>query len=174
MIEVVEVYQILQEHFGHQNWWPGETRDEIIIGSILTQSVSWQNVEKAINNLKEQDLLSLKALHNSYAEEIAPLIIPTLYYNVKARKLKNFCDFLYENYEGDLDKLFSKNLPELRKLVLSINGIGEETADCILLYVAEKLSFVVDAYTKRIFHRLGFTDSNINYHKRAYYKNAII
>lgn len=163
MIEILEIYQILLNKFGHQNWWPADTRDEIIIGAILTQSVNWQNVDKALNNLKQNSLLSLEALHNATAEDIAPLIIPTLYYNVKARKLKNFSDFLYGNYEGDLDKLLSLPLPELRKVVLSINGIGEETADCILLYAANKLSFVIDAYTKRIFHRLGYTDSNISY-----------
>lgn len=163
MIEVLEIYKILLNHFGYQNWWPAETRDEIIIGSILTQSVSWQNVDKALNNLKQNSLLSIEALHNTTAEEIALLIIPTLYYNVKARKLKNFSDFLYLNYEGDLDKLFSVPLPKLRKEVLSIKGVGEETADCILLYVGMKPSFVIDAYTKRIFHRLGYTDSNICY-----------
>jgi len=165
MIEVLEIYKILLNHFGHQNWWPAETRDEIIIGSILTQSVSWQNVDKALNNLQQNNLLSIEALHNTTAEEIAPLIIPTLYHNVKAKKLKNFSDFLYEKYEGNLDKLFSVSLPKLRKEVLSISGIGEETADCILLYVGQKPSFVIDAYTKRIFHRLGYTDDNISYHQ---------
>jgi len=165
VIEVLEIYKILFNHFGHQNWWPADTRDEIIIGSILTQSVSWQNVDKAINNLKQNNQISLEVLHSSTAEVIAPLIIPTLYYNVKARKLKNFCDFLFERFEGDLDKHFALELPELRKLLLNVKGIGEETADCILLYAGQKLSFVIDAYTKRIFHRLGYTDANISYHQ---------
>ena len=161
--KLIVIYNTLLSHFGHQNWWPGETRDEIIIGAILTQSVSWQNVETAINNLKRENLCNLEAIHHTYIETISPLIRSTLYYNQKAKKLKIFTDFLFDQFAGNLNAMFSLNLNELRTKLLEINGIGPETADSILLYAGGKPIFVVDAYTKRIFTRLGFAENNWNY-----------
>jgi len=157
------IYKTLLNSFGHQNWWPGETKDEIIIGAILTQSVSWKNVETAIENLKQNNLCTIQQIHNANIKEIAPLIRSTLYYNQKAKKLKNFANFLFQKYDGNLQKLFQTNTNILRKQLLSINGIGEETADSILLYAGNKCVFVVDAYTKRIFSRIGLFKPNWNY-----------
>ncbi len=161
--DLITIYNEIKYHFGHQNWWPGETVDEIIIGAILTQSVSWQNVERAIQNLKNEDLCSLSAIHHTETDEIAKLIKPTLYFNQKAKKLKNFTNFLYRNFDGISAELFSLNLYDLREQLLNISGIGPETADSIILYAADKPIFVVDAYTKRIFSRLGFVKENWNY-----------
>lgn len=170
---LIKIYNTLFTNFGHQNWWPGETKDEIIIGAILTQSVSWQNVEIAIQNLKRENICSLEAIHHAKIETISPLIRSTLYYNQKAKKLKNFTDFLFIEFDGKLDKLFSLELKELRDKLLNIDGIGPETADSILLYAGEKLIFVVDAYTKRIFTRLGLVGNDWSYHqlKRFFMEN---
>ena len=161
--ELENIYRLLLNSFGHQNWWPGETADEIIIGAILTQSVSWKNVETAIENLKQNNLCTIEQIHNSNIEEIAPLIRSTLYYNQKAKKLKNFAEFLFTGYNGDLDRMFRTEIAELRRQLLKIKGIGEETADSILLYAGGKPVFVIDAYTKRIFNRLGITKPDWNY-----------
>ena len=161
--ELENIYRLLLNSFGHQNWWPGETADEIIIGAILTQSVNWKNVETAIENLKQNNLCTIEQIHNSNIEEIAPLIRSTLYYNQKAKKLKNFAEFLFTGYNGDLDRMFRTEIAELRRQLLKIKGIGEETADSILLYAGGKPVFVIDAYTKRIFNRLGITKPDWNY-----------
>ena len=161
--DLTRLYEILNFRFGHQHWWPGETKDEIIIGAILTQSVSWQNVEKAIENLKREKLCSLKAIHNAEMEQIIPLIKSTLYYNQKAKKLKNFCNFLFGEFDGKLAEMFTTDLPEIRNRLLQINGIGAETADSILLYAGELPVFVIDAYTRRIFSRLGSTGADWSY-----------
>ncbi len=157
------IYKTLLNSFGHQNWWPGETADEIIIGAILTQSVSWKNVETAIEKLKQNNLCTIEQIHNTNKKEISPLIRSTLYYNQKAKKLKNFANFLFQKYDGNLKKLFQTNTNILRKQLLSINGIGEETADSILLYAGNKCVFVIDAYTKRIFDRIGLFKPDWNY-----------
>ncbi len=159
------IYKTLLNSFGHQNWWPGETADEIIIGAILTQSVSWKNVETAIEKLKQNNLCTIEQIHNANKEEIAPLIRSTLYYNQKAKKLKSFAEFLFSRYNGDLYRMFRAEIAELRMQLLEINGIGEETADSILLYAGNKCVFVIDAYTKRIFSRIGLFKPDWSYAK---------
>lgn len=161
--KVLAVYARLFKHFGPQGWWPAETPFEVIVGAILTQSTSWKNVERAIGNLKLEGLLSVKGLHAVNERKLARLIKPALYYNVKARKLKAFMAFLQDSYGNDLHALFSQPVGKLRKELLSVWGVGPETADSILLYAAGKPSFVVDAYTKRIFHRLGLLEENPSY-----------
>jgi len=161
--QLIAIYNKLLDYFGPRNWWPGETPFEVVVGAILTQSVAWRNVEKAINNLKEAGLLEVKALYRADPEEVARLIIPTLYYRMKAKKLKAFVTVLVERYRGDLDIMFDREMWQLRKELLALYGIGPETADSIILYAAEKPVFVVDAYTKRIFHRLGFFQPDIDY-----------
>ena len=155
-------YNKLFRRFGEQHWWPGETPFEVCIGAILTQSTSWSNVEKAIDNLKNENLLSPEKLNSIETNKLAKHIKSAGYFNAKARKLKEFTGHL-SKYDYDLDEFFSKPTPELREELLSIWGIGPETADSIILYAAEKPSFVVDAYTKRIFHRLGYTPENASY-----------
>lgn len=161
--EIMHIYELLINHFGHRNWWPAETKFEVIVGAVLTQAVSWTNVEKAIKNLKDANLLSFEAIHNASTEEIANHIIPTLYYQEKAKKLKNLIEYIYINYEGNLNKMFQEPLSDLRNGLLSVWGIGEETADSILLYAGDYQVFVVDAYTRRIFSRLGLVNEDVNY-----------
>ena len=162
----MEVYRRLLAAFGHQRWWPGETGEEVIIGAILTQNVAWKNVETAIDNLRQHNLLALKAIHEADIAEIAVLIRPTRFYNQKAQKLKRLSGFLFDRYRSDLDAMFSEDVDQLRQELLGIGGLGEETVDSILLYAGNKAVFVVDAYTKRIFSRLGLTDERWSY--RAY------
>ncbi|RLC51539.1 MAG: endonuclease III domain-containing protein [Candidatus Cloacimonadota bacterium] len=162
-INLIDIYNKLLEHYGYQKWWPGETQDEIIIGAILTQSVNWKNVEKAIQNLKRERLCTLKEIHKTPLETIAPLIRPTIYFNRKAEKLKNFAKFIYTEFDGDLDRMFSRDPAELRKKLLVVKGIGEETADSILLYAGNLPFFVIDAYTKRVFSRMGFIEEDSSY-----------
>ena len=154
--ELYGVYRTLHKAFGHRQWWPGKTPFEVMIGAILTQNTAWSNVEKAIRNLKRAGKLSPKALHSLPEKELAELIRPSGYFNVKARRLKFFLRFLFEEYGGRLERMFAEDGGALRRKLLLVNGIGPETADSILLYAAAKPFFVIDAYTKRIFtrHRL--------------------
>jgi endonuclease-3 related protein len=168
-----QIYLLLFNQFGHRKWWPGDTRDEIIIGAILTQSVSWGNVNKAIENLKQNELLSLRAIHEAQLSTIAPLIKPTRFYNQKASKLKNFCDYLFGKYNGNLDSMFTQDSFLLRKEMLNLKGLGEETVDSILLYAGDKNIFVVDAYTQRILTRLGMKTEGWKYqeYQRLFMEN---
>ncbi len=163
-MNLIEIYQRLVEHFGRQGWWPAETEFEVIVGAILTQASSWKNVEVAIKNLKAENLLSPEALLKANEEKLQRVIRSVGYYNAKARKLKTFIEFLYENYDGDLEKLFDQNIEKLRSELLSIWGIGQETADSIILYAANKPSFVIDAYTARIMSRLGLAREDTSYY----------
>jgi endonuclease III related protein len=157
------IYHHLFQKYGPQDWWPGDTDFEVIIGAILTQSTSWTNVEKAITNLKKEKLLTPKALLEINEKHLAQLIRSSGYFNVKAKKLKAFIHFLYERYNGNLKKLLKQPWHKLREELLSVYGIGEETADSIVLYAADQPSFVVDAYTKRIFYRLGLIQEKSSY-----------
>jgi endonuclease-3 related protein len=136
---------------------------EMIIGAILTQSAAWVNVEKAIANLRSRGLLSTVMLRRVDTDELARLIYPSGYYNVKARKLKAFARWLGECYGDDLDRLFALDLPTLRRDLLSVYGVGQETADSIALYAAHKPIFVIDAYTRRIAFRLGLAQAQNSY-----------
>jgi len=160
---LLEVYERLLGHHGPQHWWPAETCFEVIIGAILTQAVAWSNVEKAIANLKAAQVLDPAALHALPADELAHLIRPAGYYNAKARKIKAFAAHLREHYQYDLDALLSKEVRILRDELLSIHGIGPETADSIILYAAGQPVFVVDAYTRRLLSRLGLVSNNTDY-----------
>jgi endonuclease-3 related protein len=148
-----EIYQRLHKAFGPQYWWPAETPFEVIVGAILTQNTVWTNVEKAIRKLKEERLLTPKALKEIPEKRLARIIRSTGYYNQKAKKLKNFMQFLFDNYQGSLTRMFAEDFLSLRAKLLEINGIGLETADSILLYAGDKPIFVVDAYTRRILSR---------------------
>ena len=160
---LVEIYDRLFNSFGTQNWWPGETPFEVIIGAILTQNTSWQNVEVAIKNLKDEGILNPDGINNSKDKLLEKCIRPTGYFRIKTKRLKSFINFLFERFDGDLDKLFSTPLAGLRSILLDIYGIGPETADSIILYAGEKPTFVVDAYTKRIFSRIGVLNDGLGY-----------
>ncbi|MFQ5933538.1 MAG: endonuclease III domain-containing protein [Dehalococcoidia bacterium] len=161
--KLLEVYDRLYRHFGPQHWWPAETWFEVIIGAILTQSISWTGVEKAMASLKSAGALDPAELRRLSLPELAKLIYPAGYYNAKARKIKAFVQHLGERHADDLDRLFSQETPALRQELLSIYGIGEETADSIILYAACKPVFVIDAYTRRVVSRLGLAPAEDSY-----------
>jgi len=152
---LLDVYSRLWMSFGPQYWWPADTPFEIIIGAILTQSTSWHNVSRAIHNLKQAGVLSPPALAAVPDAELAELIRPSGYYRSKARKVRAFLELLADDYAGDLERLLALDTQHLRHVLLRTHGIGPETADAIILYAAGRPLFVIDAYTRRIFCRLG-------------------
>lgn len=183
-----KLYKPLLSRYGQQGWWPlasragsrgfdgrgyhpndyaepktPEGKFEVCAGAILAQSTSWVNVEKALRNLAGAGLLSPAGIALTPATKLSTLIRPTLYHNVKAKKLKAFTDFIHDESNGDVGKLLALPTEELRPRLLSVWGVGPETADSIILYAAHKPSFVVDAYTKRIFTRLGYLKGNESY-----------
>jgi len=147
------IYRKLYQHFGQQHWWPAESVFEVMVGAILTQNTSWQNVTKAIDNLKRAKVLTARKLLNLPQKRLATLVNPAGYYNIKAKRLKNWLNFFFKFYQGSIKKMSRKNTALLRQELLSVNGIGPETADSILLYALNKPVFVIDAYTKRILSR---------------------
>ncbi len=161
---LLDIHKILYREFGPQHWWPGETPFEVIVGAILTQNTAWGNVTKAIDNLKKEGYLMPESLYSLSMPKLARLIRPSGYYNIKANRLKEFLNFLFNEYNGSLEKMFKTNLPKLREKLLKINGIGPETADSILLYAGNYPIFVIDAYTKRILQRHNIITDGIAYH----------
>jgi len=158
-----EVYRRLFDAFGPQNWWPGDTQFEILVGAILVQNTNWQNVERAIRNLREADLLEPHRLYELPEEELQELIRPAGYYRVKAVRLRALLRFLVERYDGSLEAMFQRPMADLREELLSVHGVGPETADSILLYAGAMPIFVVDAYTYRVFSRHGWIDLESDY-----------
>jgi endonuclease-3 related protein len=148
-----ELYQRLWEVWGPQDWWPGDTPFEVAVGAILTQNTNWGNVARAITALKDRDLLTPQALQALPETELAQLIRPSGYYNLKARRLRNFLHFLAQHFENSMARMAAADLASLRPALLNIKGVGPETADSILLYALDKPTFVVDAYTFRILSR---------------------
>ena len=161
--QLTEIYQLLFDSFGPQHWWPGQTRFEIITGAILTQNTNWANVEKAIANLRSADCLTAENLHRLDVSKLAELIRPAGYFNIKAKRLKNFLDWLFENYAGQLTNIEQVNTSRLREELLAVNGIGRETADSILLYAFDRDVFVIDAYTARIATRHELIEPDADY-----------
>ncbi|MBN2578365.1 MAG: endonuclease III domain-containing protein [Pirellulales bacterium] len=162
---MLQVYQRLLTAFGPQHWWPGETPFEVMVGAVLTQNTNWQNVERAIANLRAADLLEPHALYLVPVDELEELIRPAGYFRVKARRLRALLEFVEGRYGGSLEWMFRRGLPELRDELLAIHGIGPETADSILLYAAGLPVFVVDAYTHRVLFRHGWIDEEADYHQ---------
>ena len=158
-----DIYHQLMARYGPQYWWPAEEPFEVIVGAILTQSAAWSNVDKAIANLKSAKALSPKELRRLTTPELAALIYPCGYYNAKALKLKSFAHWLGEYYDDNLDKLFASNADHLRQQLLSLHGIGPETADSIILYAANKPIFVIDSYTRCIISRIGLAPMGDSY-----------
>lgn len=161
---LMKIHDRLLEHFGPQNWWPGDTPFEVCVGAILTQNTNWGNVEKAINNLKARKVLSPKALYELPHGELAVLIKPSGYFNIKAARLRHFLSFLVAENGGSIKRVFAGKLEDVRERLLAVKGIGPETADSMILYAAGMPIFVIDAYTKRIFSRLGFCAKDVSYH----------
>lgn len=160
---IKNIYKRLFSTFGPQGWWPADDWFEVATGAILTQNTSWNNVAKAIDNLKRKKLLTPGRLYRLSDKELAFFIRPTGYYNIKARRLKSFLNFLFESYGADIKRLTCQKSSILRQQLLSVNGIGQETADSILLYALNKAVFVIDAYTRRIFLRQGLIEDSYNY-----------
>lgn len=157
------MYDTLYQAFGPQQWWPGETRDEIIIGAILTQNTAWTNVERAIARLKSANSLTLVALRQMATDNLADLIRPAGTFRIKAKRLKAFVDWLHDSHEGDLDAMFACPSERLRESLLGVSGIGPETADAIMLYAGDVPTFVVDAYTKRVLRRHFVIDASTSH-----------
>ncbi|MEK6246773.1 MAG: hypothetical protein N2C12_01255, partial [Planctomycetales bacterium] len=151
-----DVYQRLLEAYGPQHWWPADSALEILVGAVLVQNTAWKNVEKAMKNLHDRDLLSIRPLYDLPAEELEELLRPAGYFRIKTRRLRNLLDYIVREYDGSLDAMFAVDMETLRSQLLRVNGVGQETADSILLYAANKPIFVVDTYTHRILKRHGW------------------
>ena len=166
----MRMYEAMRGRFGLQGWWPSqagartaEGKTEICVGAILTQNTNWTNVERAIENLRRADCLSVEALDAMGPAKLARLIRPAGYFNVKTRRLKNFISAVVAEAGGDIDALLSRPIDELRAALLAVNGVGPETADSMILYAAGQPTFVIDAYTVRIFRRHGLLADGDDY-----------
>jgi len=172
--KLMQIYELLYERYGPQHWWPGRTRFEIIVGAILTQNTNWGNVEKAIANLKAAGCLTAQRLYRMDTGELAELIRPAGYYNIKASRLKNFLDWLFDNYDGNLEQLEHLSAGEMREQLLAVKGIGAETADSVVLYAFDKPVFVVDTYTCRVLGRHELIEAGANYEQvREYFESNL-
>jgi endonuclease III related protein len=154
-------YRLMRARHGHLRWWPGETPFEICVGAILTQNTNWGNVERAIANLKAARVLEPGKMFALSETQLASLIRPAGYFNVKARRLRSFLRVLVNEFDGDLRRLFAGETAAVRERLLAVHGIGPETADSMLLYAGGHHSFVIDAYTKRIFQRHGWWNGEV-------------
>ena len=158
-----DIYQRLYDVYGPQDWWPAESPFEVVVGAILVQNTAWKNAARAIQNLREADLLSVDQLYALPVAELESLIRSAGYYRMKTRRLRNLLDHLFEHHEGSIDLFFELDTATLREELLSINGIGPETADSILLYAAERPVFVVDSYTNRVLKRHRWIEDDADY-----------
>jgi endonuclease III related protein len=157
------IYSKLYTCFGPQHWWPGDTAFEVAVGAVLTQNTNWGNVEKAIGNLKSAGAMHAPVLYEMPVGKLAGLIRPAGYFNIKAKRLKNFIDLLSDTYGGSMKRMAKEEMSAIRGTLLGVNGIGPETADSIVLYALEKPVFVIDAYTKRVLSRHNIMDHDEPY-----------
>lgn len=160
---LLSLYRHLFRHFGPQYWWPARSRFEVIVGAILTQNTAWTNVEKAIAAMRVGRLLNPREIAAAPQEQLSRLIRPAGYYNMKAERLKQFARFLLTHYGGSVRRMFRTEMTRLREELLGVSGIGEETADSILLYAGDQPIFVVDAYTRRVLERHELIAANTPY-----------
>jgi endonuclease III related protein len=166
---LLRIFESLLKHFGHRHWWPGETPLEVAVGAILTQNTAWRNVEKAIANLKREDLLDAPRLHALEGADLAELLRPAGFFNLKSRRLKNFIRVLCEDHGGHMADLGILERGELRGKLLGINGIGPETADSIVLYALDRPVFVIDGYTRRFLVNHGLSNKVLSYDEAQRY-----
>jgi len=159
--KLIRLYERLYRTYGPQHWWPGESAFEVMTGAVLTQNTHWRNVEKALKNLKENDCLELESIIALHPDELAMLIKPSGFFNVKTRRLKNLCHWFAE--VGAMDAVATWQTDRLRSGLLSINGIGPETADSILLYAFHRPVFVIDTYTRRLLRQLELIKGDEGY-----------
>lgn len=164
-MRLTEIYDRLHATYGPQQWWPGETPFEVLVGAVLVQNTAWKNVERAIANLREQGLMTPQKLYDLAPDELAELIRPAGYFRLKAQRLRNLLKLIVEKYDGSLETLFDQDVESLRQELLTVKGIGPETADSIVLYAAGLPSFVVDTYTHRVLSRHGWIEPEADYHQ---------
>jgi len=162
---LVEAYERLLARYGPQSWWPGQSPFEIMVGAVLVQNTNWRNVERAIDNLREEGLLSPATLYATSEADLEELIRPAGYFRVKTKRLRNLLAWLHERYDGSLEQMFASSLSTLREELLTVSGIGPETADSILLYAGGLPTFVVDAYSHRVLFRHGWIDAEADYYR---------
>jgi len=168
------IYRKLFKEFGKQYWWPGETTEEIIIGAVLTQNTNWGNVVRAIQNLKTTDALSFERILRLSPQKLSNLIRPSGYFNIKEKRLRSVVQYFMERCGADFEQLAFIPTEELRRELLSVHGVGKETADSILLYALGRAVFVIDAYTMRIGRRHGFLNEDDDYENaRAFFERAL-
>jgi endonuclease-3 related protein len=169
---LLRIYRTLHQAYGDQHWWPGETDFEVMVGAVLTQNTSWTNVERAIANLKAHDALAAEMIVGLPHAELAALLKPSGYFNIKAKRLVNYCRWYLQ--AGGTRRLRRRATDRLRGELLGVNGIGPETADDILLYAFARPVFVIDAYTRRLGRRLGWYDGDETYESlRVGFENAL-
>lgn len=173
MSKTLAIYQILLRSFGPQRWWPADSPFEVMVGAILTQQTNWGNVEKAIGDLKKARKLSPRAMLGTSNSSLQKLVRSSGYYRQKAKKLKIFCRFFVDEFGADIRKMHRTPTTELRARLLSLWGIGRETADSMLLYALGKPVFVVDAYTIRIGERVGLFRSGGYEHVRHFFESSL-
>lgn len=172
--QIVLYYHAVYTRWGPQNWWPAQSRFEMIVGAYLTQNTNWTNVERAMENLRQARMLTVKAMRAVPLGRLQRLIRPSGYFRQKARKLKIFVRFLDKHYSGSLQGMFAQKTDKLRAELLDLNGVGPETADSILLYGGNHPVFVVDAYTRRILERHGLITTKTKYEEiRALMEDAL-
>jgi len=170
---LMELFDALLKRYGALHWWPADTPFEVCVGAIFTQNTNWGNVERAIANLKREGLLSIEALWEIDQQRLAELIRPSGFFNIKSARLKDFLGWLLERH-GSLEAMFAGDWRVLREELVAVRGIGPETCDSILLYAGGKPSFVVDAYTRRLFSRLGLVRETDNYEQvRSLFMNLL-
>jgi endonuclease-3 related protein len=162
---MISIYDRLLAAFGPQHWWPGEAPFEVIVGAVLVQNTAWKNVERAIANLREAGVMQPRSLYELDEKDLAELIRPAGYFQVKARRLRNLLKLIVEKYDGSLEAMFRVDRTILRRELLGVNGIGPETADAVLLYAGGVPTFVVDTYTHRILARHGWIGYDADYHQ---------
>lgn len=172
--ELRRYYQALYESWGPQHWWPAETQFEVIVGAYLTQNTAWTNVEMALANLRSAQALNVDGIRKIRLAKLERLIRPSGYFRQKASRLKTFVAYLDKNYGGSIEKLFSRPTAVLRQELLSLNGVGRETADSILLYAGNHPVFVVDTYTRRILDRHKILPAKTDYEEiRKLFEQAL-
>jgi endonuclease III related protein len=171
---IERVFERLFYVHGPQHWWPADSPFEVIVGAILTQNTTWKNVKQAIGKLRDNGLLTADAINAVPLQSLATLIRSSGYYNQKAQKLKAFCKHVQYHWGGNLDDFLGQDMAKLREELLSLHGIGPETSDSIILYAGHQPTFVVDAYTYRIFHRHGWIPEAISYEElRSFFMEAL-
>ena len=169
-----DFYRALAQAWGPQHWWPAQSRFEVVAGAYLTQNTAWTNVEHALANLRRAGVLSLEGIRNTPMAELEQLIRPAGYFRQKAQRVKTFVTYVFSRYNGSLDRMFARPTAELRQELLTLTGVGPETADSILLYAGGHPVFVVDAYTRRILERHGILPASADYEQiRELFERAL-